>query len=61
MRRQDREINDRDQIDAIIRTCTVCHLGLADGPFTFGDQMVQRTAVVRVTLESLTGKQRPKA
>ena len=153
MRRQDREITDRDQIDAIIRACPVCHLGLvddgqpyvvpvsfgydgrhvffhsstlgrkidilqrnnrvcvefeindglitgpqacdwttayrsvigvgtaelvadpaekreglavlmaqyADGPFTFGDQMVQRTAVVRVTLESVTGKQRPKA
>jgi uncharacterized protein len=30
MRRQDREITDRGQMDAIIRESHVCHLGLSD-------------------------------
>ena len=29
MRRKDRQITDREQIDAVIRGCTVCHLALA--------------------------------
>lgn len=31
MRRKDKEIKDRTQIDEIISGCDVCHLGLADG------------------------------
>jgi nitroimidazol reductase NimA-like FMN-containing flavoprotein (pyridoxamine 5'-phosphate oxidase superfamily) len=29
MRRKDRQITEREQIDAVIRGCTVCHLALA--------------------------------
>jgi nitroimidazol reductase NimA-like FMN-containing flavoprotein (pyridoxamine 5'-phosphate oxidase superfamily) len=42
MRRSEREIKDRAVIDAIIRQCLVCHLGLFDGeepyvvPLCFG-------------------------
>ena len=42
MRRSDREIESRAQIDEIIRGCEVCHLGLTDGdqpyvvPVSFG-------------------------
>jgi uncharacterized protein len=42
MRRKEREIKDRGAIDAIIRECRVCRLGLADGgqpyvvPLSFG-------------------------
>jgi len=42
MRRKDKDIPDRAQIDAIIRACRVCRLGLADGgepyvvPLCFG-------------------------
>jgi uncharacterized protein len=42
MRRSEREIKDRDAIDAIIRQCLVCRLGLVDGvepyivPLCFG-------------------------
>jgi uncharacterized protein len=42
MRRREREIKDRAVIDAIIRQCLVCRLGLADGeepyivPLCFG-------------------------
>lgn len=31
MRRKEREITDREAIDAIIRECRVCRLGLTDG------------------------------
>jgi uncharacterized protein len=42
MRRKEREIKDREAIDAIIRECRVCRLGLSDGgqpyvvPLSFG-------------------------
>ena len=42
MRRNDREISDRKDIDGIIRRCRVCHLALCDGnqpyivPLSFG-------------------------
>jgi len=42
MRRSEREIKDRSEIDAIIRSCQVCRLGLCDGrepyvvPLCFG-------------------------
>lgn len=42
MRRKDRQINDRDVIDSIIRRCQVCRLGLCDDgqpyivPLSFG-------------------------
>ena len=42
MRRSEREIKDREAIDAIIRQCLVCRLGLSDGeepyivPLCFG-------------------------
>ena len=42
MRRKDREIRDRDAIDAIIRRCRVCRLGMCDNgqpyvvPMSFG-------------------------
>ncbi|MHC1741720.1 MAG: pyridoxamine 5'-phosphate oxidase family protein [Syntrophobacteraceae bacterium] len=42
MRRKEREIQDREAIDAIIRECRVCRLGLTDGkepyvvPLSFG-------------------------
>ena len=42
MRRSEREIKDREVIDAIIRQCLVCRLGLSDGeepyivPLCFG-------------------------
>ena len=42
MRRREREIKDREVIDAIIRRCQVCRLGLSDGeepyivPLCFG-------------------------
>lgn len=42
MRRQEREISDRAAIDAIIRACQVCRLGMVDGdlpyivPMSFG-------------------------
>jgi uncharacterized protein len=42
MRRTDREITDRSEIDDIIRQCQVCRLGLTDGvepyvvPLSFG-------------------------
>lgn len=42
MRRSDREITDRSEIDDIIRQCQVCRLGLTDGvepyvvPLSFG-------------------------
>jgi nitroimidazol reductase NimA-like FMN-containing flavoprotein (pyridoxamine 5'-phosphate oxidase superfamily) len=42
MRRSEREIKDRAVIDAIIRQCLVCRLGLSDGeepyivPLCFG-------------------------
>jgi nitroimidazol reductase NimA-like FMN-containing flavoprotein (pyridoxamine 5'-phosphate oxidase superfamily) len=42
MRRSEREIKDREVIDAIIRQCQVCRLGLSDGeepyiiPLCFG-------------------------
>jgi len=42
MRRSDREITDRKDIDGIIRRCRVCHLALCDGnqpyivPLSFG-------------------------
>lgn len=42
MRRTEKEIQDRAEIDAIIRGCQVCRLGLADGtepyvvPLCFG-------------------------
>ena len=42
MRRSDREIIERSEIDGIIRGCQVCHLGLTDGlepyvvPLSFG-------------------------
>lgn len=42
MRRSDREITDSSEMDSIIRACSVCHLGLADGdqpyvvPLSFG-------------------------
>jgi len=35
MRRKDREITERAEIDAILRTATVMHLGLADGNIPF--------------------------
>ena len=42
MRRSEREITNRTEIDAIIRSCQVCRVGLADGiepyivPMSFG-------------------------
>ncbi len=42
MRRSEKEITDRAEIDGIIRQCKVCHLGLCDGnqpyvvPVSFG-------------------------
>ncbi len=42
MRRREKEITDRSDIDAVIRQCQVCHLGLTDGdqpyvvPLSFG-------------------------
>ena len=42
MRRNEREIKDRSRMDAIIRSCKVCRLGLCDGdepyivPMSFG-------------------------
>jgi len=42
LRRQEREITDRSEIDAVIRGCEVCRLGLCDGgvpyvvPVNFG-------------------------
>ena len=35
MRRTEREIKDRADIDAIIRRCQVCRLGLADGDIPY--------------------------
>ena len=42
MRRVDREVTDRSQIDEIIRSCLVCHIGMSKDdrpyvlPFSFG-------------------------
>jgi hypothetical protein len=73
MRRKDKEISDQSGIKAIINAATVCRLGMvhenkpyivplcfgqySDQQFQFPENKIEATAVIKVEIESMTGKQ----
>jgi len=63
MRRKDREITDKTEIEKIIQKALVCRVDLSDGDSPYSDKAYEfpepsldQVAIIKIRVESMTGK-----
>lgn len=56
MRRKDKEIKDREDIESIIRKADICRIAFSDNKYEYDEKAMNSIAVIKVEIESMTGK-----